>query len=124
MPAVRVRELAAAASSGARTIDTIEYADSGQALTDLRNGRINGVLTIPPDFSRRVLARNEPRVALIEDNTDTFVSTALAATVGGLIASYDQPADRGADCQLSRPWTWSRSILTFPTSSICCRAPW
>ena len=92
VPAVRVRELAAAASSGARTIDTIEYADSGQALTDLRNGRVNGVLTIPPDFSRRVLARNEPRIALIEDNTDTFVSTALAATVGGLIASYDQPA--------------------------------
>ena len=25
-------------------------------------------LTIPPDFSRRVLARNDPRVALIEDN--------------------------------------------------------
>ena len=61
-------------------------------MTDLRNGRVNGVLTIPPDFSRRVLAKNEPRVALIEDNTDSFVATALAATMGGLIASYDQPA--------------------------------
>ena len=78
--------------SGARTIDTIEYADPARRSTDLRNGRVNGVLTIPPDFSRRVLAKNEPRVALIEDNTDNFVSAALAATVGGLIASYDQPA--------------------------------
>src|SRR4029450_5380232 len=63
-----------------------------RALTDLRNGRVNGVLTIPPDFSRRVLAKNEPRVALIEDNTDNFVAVALAGTLGGLISSYSQPA--------------------------------
>jgi ABC-type multidrug transport system permease subunit len=92
VPAVRVRELALAASSGARTIDTIEYADQGQAIGDLRNGRVNGVLTIPPDFSRRVLAKNAPRVALIEDNTDNFVSVALAGTLGGMIATYGQPA--------------------------------
>jgi ABC-2 type transport system permease protein len=92
VPAVKVRELASAVSSGAQTIDTIEYADQGQALTDLRNGRVNGVLTIPPEFSRRVLARNEPRVALIEDNTDNFVSVALAGTMSSLMAAYNQPA--------------------------------
>jgi len=92
VPAVKVRELAAAISSGARTIDTFEYADSGSALTDLRNGRVNGVLTIPPEFSRRVLERAEPKVALIEDNTDTFVSAALAATLSGMMTSYNQPA--------------------------------
>src|SRR5436190_916555 len=78
VPAVRVRELASAASSGAQTIDTLDYADQGQAIQDLRNGRVNGVLTIPTDFSRRVLAKNEPKVALIEDNTDGFVSVAMA----------------------------------------------
>src|SRR5436190_18411561 len=92
VPAVRVRELASAVASGAQTIDTIEYADFGQAVSDLRNGRVNGVLTIPPDFSRRVLARNAPRVALIEDNTDNFVSVALAGTLGGLVTSYAPPA--------------------------------
>src|SRR5882672_256069 len=92
VPAVKVRELAAAISSGARTIDTFEYADSGAALTDLRNGRVNGVLTIPPEFSRRVLEHADPKVALIEDNTDTFVSAALAATLSNMLASYNQPA--------------------------------
>src|SRR2546428_1499722 len=92
VPAVKVRELASAVSSGARTIDTIDYTDQGQALTDLRNGRVNGVLTIPPEFSRRVLERSQPRVALIEDNTDSFVSNALAATLGGVVAAYNQPA--------------------------------
>src|SRR3954467_14810132 len=48
VPAIRIRELANAVSSGAHTIDVVEYADPGVALTDLRNGRVNGVLTIPP----------------------------------------------------------------------------
>jgi ABC-2 type transport system permease protein len=92
VPAIRVHELAAAAASGARTIDIVDYADQGNAITDLRNGRVNGVLTIPPDFSRRVLAKNEPRVALIEDNTDSFVSIALSGTLGGIIAAYPPAA--------------------------------
>src|SRR5205814_10426141 len=54
--------------------------------------RVNGVLTIPPEFSRRVLERNEPRVALIADNTDSFVSNALAATLSSLVTAYNQPA--------------------------------
>ena len=74
LPAVRVRELAGAVAGGSRTFETVQYADQGRALSDLRNGVINGVLTIPPEFSRRVLQKNEPHVALIEDNTDNFVS--------------------------------------------------
>ena len=85
VPAVKVRELCAAVASGAKTFETVEYADPGDALADLRNGRINGVLTIPPEFSRRVLERNQPRIALVEDNTDNFVAGTLAATVTSMI---------------------------------------
>jgi ABC-2 type transport system permease protein len=91
VPAVRVRELASAVSSGARTIDLVEYADPGVALGDLRNGVVNGVLTIPPDFSRRSLAKNDPRVALISDNTDNFVSASLAGTVSSLVSAFNAP---------------------------------
>ena len=91
VPAVRIRELTSAVASGARTIDTELYTDQGAAITDLRNGRMNGVLIIPPDFSRRVLAKDAPRVALIEDNTDNFVSVALAGTLGGVVSAYNQP---------------------------------
>ena len=92
VPAVKVRELASAMASGARTIDTIDYADPGVALHDLRDGRVNGVLTIPPEFSRRVLERNEPRVALVADNTDTFVSSAMAGVLGSMMTAYNLPA--------------------------------
>src|SRR5215475_3544341 len=53
VPAVRVREMCNAVASGAHTFDVIEYGDQGRALADLRDGRINGVLTIPPGYSRR-----------------------------------------------------------------------
>src|ERR1700751_4978242 len=43
LPAVQVRELTNAVVDGARTFETINYSDPGQALADLRNGRINGV---------------------------------------------------------------------------------
>jgi ABC-2 type transport system permease protein len=92
LPAVKLRELAGAVTSGARTFETVEYADPGQALTDLRNGRINGLLMIPPDFSRRVYQRHQPRLALIEDNTDNFVSAALVAQMNSLLAAFRQPS--------------------------------
>lgn len=92
VPAVRMRELAGAVASNARTFAPTSYADLGQAVTALRNGQLNGVLAIPPDFSRRVLARDDPHVALIEDNTDGFVSASMAATAGSMVSAYDRPA--------------------------------
>ena len=89
LPAVRVKELASAVSSGAKTIDLYDYADQGVAIAALRKGDVNGVLTIPPDYSRRALAKNEPRVALISDNTDNFVSATLAGTMTSMVASLN-----------------------------------
>src|SRR5262245_5214580 len=58
VPAIRIRELGNAVASGSKTFEMISYADQGLALKDLRNGLVNGVLTIPPDYSRRVLQKN------------------------------------------------------------------
>ncbi len=87
-----MRELSGAVAANARTFETVVYHDAGRALADLRNGRINGVLTIPPEFSRRTLAKEDPRVALIEDNTDNFVAATLANSFSGLVSAYNEPA--------------------------------
>jgi ABC-2 type transport system permease protein len=92
LPAVKLRELAGAVTSGAHTFETVDYTDPGAALRDLRNGRVNGVIMIPPDFSRRVHQRNQPRVALIEDNTDNFVSAALVAQMNSLMTAFHSPS--------------------------------
>src|SRR4029079_7090155 len=96
VPAVKIRELASAVSAGNQVFDILDCSDPGQALTDLRNGRVNGVLTIPPDYSRRALTHTQPKVALIADNTDSFVSATLAATVGPMVSSSSQPAPTSA----------------------------
>ncbi len=91
VPAVHMRELAGAIAANSKTFVPLAYADLGEAVTALRNGKLNGVLTIPPDFSRRVLAHDDPRVAIIEDNTDGFVAGTMAATAGSMVGQYDQP---------------------------------
>jgi ABC-type multidrug transport system permease subunit len=92
LPAVKLRELTVAVAANARTFEAIDYSDEGLALNDLRNGRVNGVLTIPAGFSERVIEKNEPSIALIEDNTDSFNSSAMAASMSGLISAYNEPA--------------------------------
>src|ERR1043165_3525798 len=90
VPAVKLKEMFQAVAANARTFDTIAYSDAGLALTDLRNGRINGLVGIPPEFSRHVLAGANPRVALAEDNTDQFAASALERTLGQLLVAYNQ----------------------------------
>ncbi len=90
LPAVQLRELCGAVAANVGTFDTVQYPDQGRALTDLRNGRLNGVLVIPPDFSWRKLEHNRPRVALVEDNSDNFVAASLGASFSSLIAAYNQ----------------------------------
>lgn len=91
LPAVQVKALGNAVAANARTFSFITYDDQTRALDDLRNGKLNGVLTIPPGFSRRVLAGGSPSVALAEDNTDNFVASALGASLQGLVRAFLPP---------------------------------
>ena len=84
LPTVRLREMFGAIAANARTFETVDYADPHQALQDLRNGKINGVVNIPPDFSRHVLEQAGPKIALIEDNTDNFAAGPLEAVFSHL----------------------------------------
>jgi ABC-2 type transport system permease protein len=89
---VKLREMCGAIAANARTFETVLYANEQQALSDLRNGRISAILEIPPDFSRRVLAKEAPQVALIEDNTDNFAAGTLEGAFTQLISSFNQRA--------------------------------
>jgi ABC-2 type transport system permease protein len=104
VPAIKLKEMAQAVAANARTFRTVAYHDQAQALRDLRNGKINGLLEIPPQFSRKVLAGDNPRIALTEDNTDQFACSALEATVNQMLTTYNQKPVLGrtsADATLS-----------------------
>jgi ABC-2 type transport system permease protein len=89
VPGVKLRELFGAVAANAQTFETVEYADANQAMTDLRNGRINAVLNIPPNFSRDQVSQKAPQVALIEDNTDQFSGSTLEGSMAGLLDAYN-----------------------------------
>jgi len=90
MPAVKLKEMFQAVAANARTFETVAYSDQGVALRDLRQGKLNAVLNIPPQFSRKVLASLDPRLALIEDNTDQFAAAALEGALTQMLAPYNQ----------------------------------
>ncbi len=104
LPAIKLKEMFQAVAANARTFEPIAYSDEGAALRDLRNGKISGVLTIPPQFSRKVLAGANPRIALIEDNTDQFSSSALEGVLKQMLVPYNRkapPPRTTADAMLS-----------------------
>ena len=90
IPAIKLKEMFQAVAANARTFDTIAYDNEASALHDLRNGKINGVVEIPPQFSRKTLAGENPRIALAEDNTDQFVASALEGTLTQLLVPFNQ----------------------------------
>src|SRR5580692_6341560 len=53
VPAIKLREMTQAVAANARTFTTISYSDRAAALRDLRDGKLNGVINIPPEFSRK-----------------------------------------------------------------------
>jgi ABC-2 type transport system permease protein len=92
LPAIRLRELMGAVDANTQTYETVDYLDASAAVKALREGQLHGVITIPPDFSQRVLAKRSPHIGLITDNTDGFVAGTLNASLNGLVAAYDAPA--------------------------------
>jgi ABC-2 type transport system permease protein len=90
--AVDLQGMFNAVAANAQTFETVAYADEGAAMQDLRNGRISAVLTIPEHFSRELLAGNNPEIALIEDNTDQFSSSALSGSLAQLLGDYNRAA--------------------------------
>jgi ABC-2 type transport system permease protein len=91
VPAIKVQEMAQAVAANARTFHTVFYDDQQAAMHDLRNGKINGLINIPPRFSRKVLAGDNPHLGLVEDNTDQFASSALEGSLSQMLDAYNNP---------------------------------
>jgi len=89
LPAIKLHEMFQAIAVNAKTFTPIYYSDQGTAMRDLRNGKISGVLEIPPDFSRKLLAGANPRIGLAEDNSDQFSSSALEGALSQLLPAYN-----------------------------------
>jgi len=88
---VKVREALTAVESNAHTFIPVDYDSDQQAMEDVRNGRLDGAIIIPPEYSRRVYEQNHPRIALIVDNTDNFMSSTLEDQFSSLVQALNNP---------------------------------
>ena len=59
--AIRIKEAFDAVRANMRTFVTIPYDNEVQAREDVRNGKIQGAVIIPPQYSKMVYEKNHPR---------------------------------------------------------------
>ncbi len=89
--AIRIQEAFDAVRSNMRTFLPIPYDNEVKAREDVRDGRIQGAVIIPPQYSKMVYEKNHPRIALIVDNSDNFMSSSLEDEMTSLTDSLNQP---------------------------------
>jgi ABC-2 type transport system permease protein len=89
--AVRIREAFDAVRANAGTFVTIPYDDEVQAREDVRNGKIQGAVIIPAQYSKLVYEKNHPRIALIVDNSDNFMSATFEDEMTQVTNALNQP---------------------------------
>jgi ABC-2 type transport system permease protein len=89
--ALKIREAFDSVRATVRTFEPVYYSNDKQAMEDVRNGEIQGAVIIPPQYSRRVYEQNHPRIALIVDNSDNFMSSTLEQKLTELTNALNQP---------------------------------
>ena len=89
--ALKVREAFDSVRSNMRTFQPIYYDNEKKATDDVRNGKIEGAVIIPPQFSRRVYEQDEPRISLVVDNSDNFMSSTLEGELSDLTNALNDP---------------------------------
>ena len=89
--AIKIREAFDSIRANMRTFVPVYYNNPQQATEDVRNGKIQGAVIIPPDYSRRVYEQNHPRIALVVDNSDNFMSSTLEQELSDLTDALNQP---------------------------------
>jgi ABC-2 type transport system permease protein len=89
--AVKIKEAFDSVAVNIATFTTIAYNDELVAREDVRTGKIDGAVIIPPQYSRRVYAKDSPRIALVVDNTDQIMSGSIESEMQSLVSALNEP---------------------------------
>jgi ABC-2 type transport system permease protein len=88
---VRIKEAFDAVHANVGTFYPVYYIDDKRAAEDLRDGKIDGAVIIPPQYSRRVYMGENPHLGLIVDNSDNFMSSTMEQKLTELVQSLNDP---------------------------------
>ncbi|PYV52114.1 MAG: ABC transporter permease [Acidobacteria bacterium] len=89
--ALKIREAFDSVHANMRTFEPVYYSDEKKAVQDVRNGKIQGAVIIPPQYSRRVYERDQPKIGLVVDNSDNFMTSTLEEEMAGITNALNNP---------------------------------
>jgi ABC-2 type transport system permease protein len=89
--ALKIREAFDSVRSNLRTFEPVFYSDEKKAEEDVRNGKIQGAVIIPPQYSRRVYEKDQPRIGLIVDNSDNFMTSTIEGEMSDITNALNNP---------------------------------
>src|ERR1700732_2583100 len=89
--AIRVKEACDALRANAGTFVAVPYDNEVQAREDVRNGKIQGAVIIPAQYSKMVYEKNLPRIGLIVANSDNFMSSTFEDKMTEVTNALNQP---------------------------------
>src|SRR6185503_432066 len=89
--AVKIREAFDSVRSNLRTFQPVYYSDEKQAVEDVRNGKIQGTVIIPPQYSRRVYEKEQPKIGLVVDNSDNFMTSTIEGEMADITNALNSP---------------------------------
>ncbi|MCU1270490.1 MAG: multidrug efflux pump, inner rane subunit [Acidobacteriaceae bacterium] len=89
--ALKIREAFDSVRANMRTFAPVYYSDEKKAVEDVRNGKIQGAVIIPPQYSRRVYEQDQPRIGLVVDNSDNFMTSTLQGELTDITVALNNP---------------------------------
>ena len=89
--ALKVREDFAAIAANIKTFTTFNYDDEMQARSDVITGKLDALVVIPAQFSRRTYSNNAPQLGLVVDNSDQFTSSSVEGEMQSLVDALNKP---------------------------------
>lgn len=89
--ALRVKEAFDSIAVNIATFTTASYTDELQAREDVRTGKVDAAVIIPAQYSRRVYAQDAPRIGLVVDNSDQFLSSSIESEMQSLVTALNAP---------------------------------
>lgn len=89
--ALRIRQAVDSVRANLRTFQPVYYSDEHAAVADVRNGKIQAAVIIPPQYSRRVYEEDQPRIGLVVDNSDNFMTSTVEGELADITAALNSP---------------------------------
>jgi ABC-2 type transport system permease protein len=89
--ALRIRQAVDSVRANLRTFQPVYYSDEKAAVADVRNGKIQAAVIIPPQYSRRVYEEDQPRIGLVVDNSDNFMTSTVEGELADITAALNSP---------------------------------